>query len=139
MLYNNLPLVDWAAFARTRAQLGGDLLRILGYFVEDGLKSIDRIEDAMRAGDAAGLVSPSHKLKSEARQFGGERLGQLAEDIEMFARACVESHDSPDTYVDRVVALRPIFGDMLQAIDAETNPLVQRRAGSVGFGRRVLG
>lgn len=130
-----LPLVDWAAFSQTRAQLGPELMRILGYFVEDGLKSIDAVECAMRSGNSAGLISPAHKLKSEARQFGGELLGQLAEDIEMFGRACVESRESPESYVDRVVTLRPIFAEMLQAIDGETNPLVQPHA--AGAGRRA--
>lgn len=123
-----LPLVDWAAFAQTRVQLGPELMRILGYFVEDGMKSIEQIEGAMRAGNSAGLISPAHKLKSEARQFGGEQLGQLAEDIELFGRACVESRETPETFVDRVVALRPIFAAMLQSIDDETNPLAQRHA-----------
>ena len=130
----HLELVDWVACGQTRGQLGSEFIRILGYFVEDGLKSVYAIEAAMRADNAAGLVSPAHKLKSEARQFGGDRLGQLAEDIENFGRVCVESRDSPEVYVDRVVGLRPLFLETLAAIEAEANPLVQRRAG--GFGRR---
>ncbi len=130
----SLPLVDWKNFARTRAQLGGSFIRILGYFVEDGLKSVEAIEHAMRAGNAAAMVLPAHTLKSEARQFGGERLGQLSEDIEMFARQCVETHESPENYVDRVVELGPLFRAMLAEIEAESNPLVQRKT---AFGRRV--
>lgn len=130
-----LPLVDWNGFTRTRTQLGGSFIRILGYFVEDGLKSVEAIESAMRANNAAALVLPAHTLKSEARQFGGERLGQLAEDIEMHARHCVETRQVPDDFLDRVVALRPLFKEMLAAIEAEANPLVQRRP--QGFGRRV--
>jgi histidine phosphotransfer protein HptB len=130
----SLPMVDWTAFARTRTQLGGSFIRILGYFVEDGLKSVEAIEHAMRAGNAAAMVLPAHTLKSEARQFGGERLGQLSEDIEMFARHCVETRESPLDYVDRVVALGPLFRAMLAEIEAESNPLVQRKQ---GLGRRV--
>lgn len=138
MPYEQIPLVDWATFTQTRAQLGGSFVRILGYFVEDGLKSVSQIEEAMRGNSAAGLILPAHKLKSEARQFGGERLGQLAEDIEMFGRACVESRESPETWVDRVVALRPMFAETMAAIEAEANPLVQRRPpATTGFGRRV--
>jgi histidine phosphotransfer protein HptB len=130
----SLPLVDWKNFSRTRAQLGGSFIRILGYFVEDGLKSVEAIENAMRANNAAAMVLPAHTLKSEARQFGGERLGQLSEDIEMFARQCVETHESPENYVDRVVELGPLFRAMLAEIEAESNPLVQRKP---AFGRRV--
>lgn len=123
----DLQIVDWTSLAETRAQLGGAFIRILGYFREDGMRSIELIETAMRSADASAMVMPSHKLKSEARQFGGERLGQLAEDIEMHARQCVETHETPEDYVDRVVQLRPMFNQMLAAIDAETSPLVQRQ------------
>lgn len=131
----SLPLVDWTSFSRTRSQLGGSFIRILGYFVEDGMKSVEAIESAMRANDAARMVLPAHTLKTEARQFGGERLGQLSEDIEMHARHCVETRETPDDYLDRVVRLRPLFQEMLAAIEAEANPLVQRKP--QGFGRRV--
>ena len=122
----DLQIVDWASLAETRGQLGTSFIRILGYFREDGARSIELIEMAMRSGDASAMIMPSHKLKSEARQFGGERLGQLAEDIEMFARQCVETRETPEQYVDRVVQLRPLFNSMMDAIDAETSPLVQR-------------
>jgi HPt (histidine-containing phosphotransfer) domain-containing protein len=132
----DLQIVDWASLAETRGQLGTSFIRILGYFREDGARSIELIEMAMRSGDAPAMIMPSHKLKSEARQFGGERLGQLAEDIEMFARQCVETRETPEQYVDRVVQLRPLFNSMMDAIDAETSPLVQRHKG-FGTARRV--
>lgn len=132
----DLQIVDWASLAETRGQLGTSFIRILGYFREDGVRSIELIEMAMRSGDAPAMIMPSHKLKSEARQFGGERLGQLAEDIEMFARQCVETRETPEQYVDRVVQLRPLFNSMMDAIDAETSPLVQRHKG-FGTARRV--
>lgn len=126
-------LVDWDEFRATRTQLGAAFVRILGYFREDGIKSVAAIEDAMRARDPRGLVMPAHTLKSEARQFGGEKLGALAEDIEMFARHCVETQTSPEEYLPRVVALRPLFEETLGALEREANPLVQRRP--AGFGR----
>ncbi|MFM6854012.1 MAG: Hpt domain-containing protein [Sphingopyxis sp.] len=129
------PVVDWTIFAQTRAQLGSAFVRVLGYFREDGMESISAIENALRASNAAAMVAPAHKLKSEARQFGGERLGQLAEDIEIYARDCVEMREQPGGYVEYVVQLRPLFDAMLAEIDAQTNPLVQRR--QQGFGRRV--
>lgn len=128
-------LVDWDEFRATRAQLGVAFVRILGYFREDGTKSVAAIEEAMRARDARGLVMPAHTLKSEARQFGGEKLGAVAEDIEMFARHCVESQISPEEYLPRVVELRRLFEATLAALEREANPLVQRRP--TGFGRAV--
>jgi HPt (histidine-containing phosphotransfer) domain-containing protein len=128
-------LVDWDEFRATRAQLGAAFVRILGYFREDGTKSVAVIEEAMRARDARGLDRPAHTLKSEARQFGAERLGALAEDIEMFGRRCVESQVSPEEYLPRVVELRSLFEKTLAALEREANPLVQRR--SAGFGSAV--
>ena len=127
-------LVDWNEFRATRTQLGAAFVRILGYFREDGVKSVAAIEEAMRARSAGGLVMPAHTLKSEARQFGAERLGALAEDIEMFARRCVEAQVSPEEYLPRVVELRPLFEETLTALEREANPLVQRRP---TFGRAV--
>lgn len=128
-------LVDWEEFRATRAQLGAAFVRILGYFREDGTKSVAAIEEAMRARDARGLVMPAHTLKGESRQFGAEKLAELAEDIEMFARRCVEAQNSPEEYLPRVVTLRPLFEQTLAALEREANPLVQRRSG--GFGRAI--
>lgn len=125
-------LVDWNEFRATRTQLGAAFVRILGYFREDGIKSVAAIEEAMRARDARGLVMPAHTLKSEARQFGAERLGALAEDIEMFGRHCVEAQVSPEEYLPRVVTLRPLFEQTLEALEREANPLVQRRPSTFG-------
>lgn len=127
-------LVDWPTFSRARAELGANFIRILGYFTEDGVKSVSQIEEAMRAANAAALVLPAHTLKGESRQFGAEPLAECAETIEMIARTCVESHDTPDQALEHVVRLRPLFEQTLAALEREANPLVNRQ---VGFGRRV--
>jgi hypothetical protein len=125
-------LVDWDEYRATRVRLGTSFVRILGYFREDGIKSVTAIEDAMRARDARGLVIPAHTLTNEALQFGAESLGTLAEDIEMFARHCVETQDSPEEYLPRVVALRPLFEETLAVLEAEANPLVQKQRRAAG-------
>ncbi len=127
------PLIDWPAFAQCRAELGAGFVRILGYFREDGVKSVAAIEAAMRAQNAAGLVIPAHTLKGEARQFGADMLGDLAERIETVARDCVENRDTPEEALEDIVALRPLFEQTLALLEREANPLVERR----GFGRRV--
>ena len=129
-------LVDWSAFSRARAELGANFVRILGYFQEDGVKSLAQIEEAMRAGNAADLVLPAHTLKGESRQFGAEPLAECAETIEMIGRACVESRDTPDQALEHVVRLRPLFEKTLAALEREANPLVQHR--QTGFGRRAV-
>ncbi|WP_010164017.1 Hpt domain-containing protein [Sphingomonas sp. PAMC 26617] len=127
-------MIDWVAFAKARSELGTGFVRILGYFREDGVKSVAAIEAAMRAQNAAALVIPAHTLKGEARQFGAEPLGALAEKIEVVARDCVESRDTPDEAIAEVAALRGLFQRTLTILEAEGNPVVQRRQ---GFGRRI--
>ena len=120
-------LVDWAEFARMRSMLGADFIRILGYFREDGEKSVARIEDAMHRRDAAALVIPAHTMKTEARQFGARPLGDLAEEIEHAGRRAVESRHFPDDILPQVVTLRELYRDTMALFEQETNPLVARR------------
>ena len=127
-------LVDWTAFQAARSELGAGFVRILGYFREDGIKSVAAIEDAMRGGNAAALVLPAHTLKGESRQFGAEPLAILAESIEHIARQCVETRDAPEEALEEVVKLRPCFEATLTMLEREANPLVERRP---QFGRRA--
>lgn len=128
------PIIDWEAFQAARAELGAGFIRILGYFREDGIKSVAAIEDAMRAGHSVALIVPAHTLKGEASQFGAEALADLAEHIETFARQCVEWRQTPEELLPEVVKLRPLFEQTLTAFEAETNPLIERR----GFGKKVV-
>ena len=129
-------MVDWVQFERSRAELGPGLIRILGYFREDGVKSLGQIEQAMREQNTAALVLPAHTLKGEARQLGAEPLATVAELIETTARFCIESGRFPDELVPEVVQLRKLFDESITLFDQATNPLVQRTP-TGGFGRKV--
>lgn len=138
MSFEGSTLVNWTAYAAARAELGAGFVRILGYFREDGVKSVAAIEAAMRASNAAGMVIPAHTLKGEARQFGAEPLATLAETIETIARDCVEAQDTPDEALTPVAQLRPLFEQSLQMLEREANPLASRRPTGGGFGRRAV-
>ena len=125
---DEIELVDWDMFCRARAELGAGFARILSYFREDGEKAVEKIEAAMHRGDAAGLVLPAHTMKSEARQFGARPLGALAEEIEMRARQAVEMRTTPEDMLPQVARLRPLYRDTMALLEAEANPLRQRRA-----------
>ena len=128
--------INWTAFAETRSVLGEAFVRILGYFREDGTKSVAAIENAMRERNSAGLVLPAHTLKGEGYQFGAEKLAELAEEIEVAARHYVEIQQDPSELLEKVVQLRPLFERTLAALEGETSPLVERRA---NFGARTMG
>ena len=130
-------IIDWAHFERSRKELGPGFIKILGYFKEDGVKSIAQIEQAMREENTAALVIPAHTLKGESRQLGAEPLAAIAELIETTARFCIESHRFPNELVPQVVELRRLFAETVAVFDKETNPLLTRGGPQGGFGRRV--
>lgn len=124
-------VVDWDIFSRTRGELGPGFVRILGYFQEDGEKSVARIEEAMQSRDVAALIKPANTLKDEARQFGAEPLSDLAEEIEEAARRSLEMRSFPDELLPAVAKLRPLYKETMALFERESNPLAQRRAGPV--------
>jgi len=128
-------LIDERTLGKVRAELGANFVRILGYFKEDGVKSLIAIEQAMRQQNSAAMVVPAHTLKGEARQFGAEPLADLAEVIETIARNCVETRDVPTEALEHVARLRPTFEATLAMLDRDSNPLAQRRN---GFGKRPV-
>jgi len=130
-------IVDWVHFERSRSELGPSFIRILGYFREDGVKSVGQIEEAMREQNTPGLVIPAHTLKGESRQLGAEPLAKIAELIESTARFCVESRRFPDELVPKVVELRRLFEQTVEQFDKATNPLMARNRPGAGFGRKA--
>jgi histidine phosphotransfer protein HptB len=121
-------IIDWQRFAQARAHLGENFLRVIGYLKQDGEKSISAIETALRARNAVAMVGPADLLKADALQIGALSLAELAEDIEMGARDCVEWHQSPDMLLEMVMKLRAEFADTLSQLEGEINPLMSRRA-----------
>ena len=130
-------IVDWAHFERSRAELGSGFIRILGYYREDGAKSIAAIDAAMREQNSVALVIPAHTLKGESQQFGANVVAEIAEKIEDAARSSVESHSFPDELIPDVVELRRLFDMTIEMFDQAVNPLLSRAASSGGFGKRV--
>ncbi len=130
-------IVDWVHFEKSRGELGPGFIRILGYFREDGAKSVALIEAAMREQNTVALVIPAHTLKGEARQFGAEPLAACAELIEQTARFSIETHSFPNELITDVVKLRTLWGQTIQLFDKATNPLLTRVAPQGAFGRKV--
>ena len=129
-------IIDWAHFEKYRSELGPGFIRILGYFREDGERSVAQIETAMHDQDTTALVIPAHTIKGESRQLGAEPLAKVAELIESTARLCVETHRFPDELVPQVVELRRLFNETVAQFDKATNPLMTRTA-PAGFGRKA--
>lgn len=134
------PHINGETLNALRAELGAHFSRILSYFAEDGVKSLDQIEDAVRNRDAVALVRPAHTLKGESLQFGAEALGYCAERVEMAARAGVEAHNFPAEIVEDAERMRPLFEEAIAALRLEVAPVAKPaplRRPMGGFGRKV--
>lgn len=123
--------MDWTEFDSVREELGANFARILRYFSEDGIKSVEVIEQAIRDKNTVDLIVPAHTLKGEALQFGARPLSTIAEKIEMTARHLVEIQQTPEELVPDAAELRPVFEATLESLEKATNPLVQRRSALV--------
>ncbi len=135
-------VVDKKIFEKTRSFMGVGFINIITYFGEDGAKAVGQIESAQREGDAARMVMPAHTMKTEARQFGAMKLGDLSEKIEHQARRCVERQEGPDELLVLVAQLRPLFNKTMSILERETNPLIERRKpvfGRAGINNQSFG
>ena len=130
-------IVDWVHFEKSRAELGSGFIRILGYYREDGAKSIAAIETAMRERNTVALVIPAHTLKGESRQFGAGPVADVAEKIEDLARSSIETHSFPDELIPDVVELRRLFNQTIDMFDKAVNPLLSRAPAAGGFGKKA--
>lgn len=138
--YMDADLINAEEYELARTTLGANFTRILGYFREDGIKSVEEVEVAMRERNSATMVRPAHTLKGESRQFGSIALGNLAERIEMTARRCVEHRIGPEELAEDVAALRACFTRTLEELERHNiglGPVVTMRRPVGGFGRKA--
>ena len=118
MPYHHHPLISEIGLATARRELGPALPRILGYFRQDGIASLSAIENAMHGSNATAMVLPAHSLKGESRQLGAERLGELAQHLEMTARRCIEERtELPGTLIEDVRSLRSLFHETMVTLE----------------------
>ena len=132
-------VVNWTAFGQTRALIGNDFGKILGYYRDDAAKCVVAVEQAYKLRDAVSMVRPAHTLKGDSLQFGGEAIGKLAEHIEHSARRCVEEHSAPDSLDTEILRLRPLLIETLAQFERELQNTAPA-AGAVrrpGFGRKT--
>ena len=96
MVEDSRAIVNWAVFSRTRAELGPGFVRILGYFREDGEKSVAKLEEAMHRRDATALVIPAHRLRplySQTMELFEKETNPLVERRPVFGRAGPHNQD----------------------------------------------
>lgn len=140
MMQGGNGVVNWTTFGQTRALIGNEFTKILGYYRDDAAKCVVAVEQAYKLRDAVSMVRPAHTLKGDSLQFGGEALGKLAEYIEHSARRCVEEHSAPDKLDAEIIQLRPLLIETLGQFErelAKTAAAAPMRRTAAGFGRKA--
>lgn len=140
MAQQGIGVVNWTTFGQTRALIGNDFSKILGYYRDDAAKCVVAVEQAYKLRDAVAMVRPAHTLKGDSLQFGGEAIGRLAEHIEHSARRCVEEHSPPDALDLEILRLRPLLIETLAQFERELKKSAMATAVPArrpGFGRKA--
>ncbi|RIH90603.1 Signal transduction histidine-protein kinase BarA [Calidithermus terrae] len=106
--------LDPAALEELRALAGGDgafLAELAETFLHDAPALIQGLEQALRAGDAAGVRMAAHTLKSNGAQFGAHDLAELCKELEGRGKAGVL--EGAEALLERVRAelerVRPVL------------------------------
>jgi signal transduction histidine kinase/CheY-like chemotaxis protein/HPt (histidine-containing phosphotransfer) domain-containing protein/HAMP domain-containing protein len=86
---------------------------ILGDFVDPATANVKEITDAVEAGDAAGVGSAAHKLKSSSRSVGAIQLGELCEQLEKAGKS-----GDADTIADLAPSIPAVLAEVIDYIKA---------------------
>jgi len=85
---NAAPGIDPQGLMRLNKIGGPDFVgQMIDLFLEEAPERLIAAREAEKAGDFGAVADATHALKSSARNFGAERLADLAENIEMKARS----------------------------------------------------
>jgi HPt (histidine-containing phosphotransfer) domain-containing protein len=112
-----LPLVDLDVVAELRESTGDDMdfvRELISTYVDESAGNITALEAAMAAGDVAGVVRPSHTLKSSSASIGAMRLSELCRGIEVASREGREAG-----LPEAVAEVRPTYDETLAALRTE--------------------
>ena len=107
----------------------GDLIDVMGdeftdlvrVYLEDTPKAVALLEQAAASGQAAGIIAPSHSLKSTSANLGAIRLSDLARRLEHGAR-------SGELGSDPVVLVNELKREYLQVAAALNDLIAKVRA-----------
>jgi HPt (histidine-containing phosphotransfer) domain-containing protein len=104
---------------------------VIEAFLEDAPRQIEELKKLARGGDAAGAGRLAHSIKGAAANVGGERMRQVAAEMEKAADG-----GNLDTVNSRMAELEAQFHRLLEAIkDAargvkkSTDPALDEQAG----------
>ena len=94
------PVLDEGVLSEVLESTGDDIgfvRELVQTYLDDTPAQLDAMTTAIEADDAAGLVRPSHTLKSSSATVGAMRLSAVARELEMAGRAGTLEPSARDT------------------------------------------
>jgi HPt (histidine-containing phosphotransfer) domain-containing protein len=94
------PVLDERVLGEVLESTGGDIgfvRELVQTYLDDTPAQLDAMTAAIEADDAAGLVRPSHTLKSSSATVGAMRLSAVARELEMAGRSGTLEASARDT------------------------------------------
>ena len=94
------PVLDERVLSEVLESTGDDIgfvRELVQTYLDDTPAQLDAMTAAIEADDAAGLVRPSHTLKSSSATVGAMRLSAVARDLEMTGRSGTLEPSARDT------------------------------------------
>ncbi len=82
----NQPTLDQEVVRDLAEIMGAEFNDLVRVYLEDTPKKLQQLEQAAQANDNAGLIAPSHSLKSTSANLGALNLSEIAKNIEHGAR-----------------------------------------------------
>lgn len=111
----NPAILDMAAIAEAKATMKDKFPKMIGYFLEDSVMYVTKVEEGFASGNAEAIVPPAHTLKSSARQMGAALLSSIAKDIELNAREIVKGNGSLSQIAPRIPELKAALAQTQEA------------------------
>ncbi len=72
---------------KIQVSIDPDLEDLIPGFLENRLKDVDKMKEALTAGNTETLSSVGHSLKGVGGGYGFDRISELGAEIEVFAKA----------------------------------------------------
>lgn len=79
-------IIDLNIVEEAKSVMNDKFPLMIEYFLEDSENYIKSIKESMEANDISQVVSPSHTIKSSAKQLGAIRLSEYAKQVEELSR-----------------------------------------------------
>jgi HPt (histidine-containing phosphotransfer) domain-containing protein len=115
---SDLEVINISIVEQARELMTSRFATMVKYFIEDTEMYISEIKRGIEEKSAEVVLSPSHTIKSSAKQLGAERVSKTAEEIESVCRNILDSNsDNIDSLSTLYQQLEKDFADAIPELN----------------------